>query len=149
MLSGLCTVRAFGHEERFLREHCLRIDDHTRAEYFLWISNRWLSIRLQLLSTAVSTLVGCYIVFGYTGLGAVGTVGRARAVGQAVMQCVRQHASVEMSMNYVERCDEFCRIEQEAAAVVDGNRPPPGWPNRGAIDIRELTVKYASTRRAL
>lgn len=35
-----------------------------------------------------------------------------------------------------------CRYDEEAPAVIDGARPPPGWPAHGAIEVAGLTVRY-------
>jgi ABC-type multidrug transport system fused ATPase/permease subunit len=50
-----------------------------------------------------------------------------------------------MSVNSIERLDEYCNIEQEAPAVVYTNRPPQSWPHEGAMTFRNVTLKYASS----
>ena len=65
----------------------------------------------------------------------------------AVNQTVRQHASVEMQMNYVERCDEYTRVPQEAPATLRA-RPPRRRSRRaagarGEIAFERLTLRYA------
>jgi ABC-type multidrug transport system fused ATPase/permease subunit len=51
----------------------------------------------------------------------------------------------EMSVNSIERLDEYCNIEQEAPAIVYTNRPPQSWPHEGAMTLRNVTLKYASS----
>jgi ATP-binding cassette subfamily C (CFTR/MRP) protein 1 len=34
------------------------------------------------------------------------------------------------------------RYDEEAPTEVAGTKPPPGWPHAGAIEARNLTVKY-------
>eukprot|EP00953_Heterococcus_sp_UTEX-ZZ885_P023646 12987-Heterococcus_DN1.PRE.3 len=58
---------------------------------------------------------------------------------------IRLHAQMEMSVNSIERLDEYCNIEQEAPAIVYSNRPPQSWPHEGAMTLRNVTLKYASS----
>ncbi|KAJ3103839.1 hypothetical protein HDU96_009130 [Phlyctochytrium bullatum] len=46
---------------------------------------------------------------------------------------IRVHASLEMSLNAVERVGEYLAIEQEA----------PPWPSAGAISVKNLELRYA------
>ena len=118
LLTGLATVRAFGSAQFFVDEFREAQDTHTRAELYLWICNRWLAGRLQVLSAFVSVSVGAYSLSGGGGgqLSAGLVLLYACQYVQNIRQCVLQHASVEMSMNYVERCDEYSRLTSQEAA---------------------------------
>ncbi|CAG8602800.1 21542_t:CDS:10 [Gigaspora margarita] len=57
--------------------------------------------------------------------------------------CVRQVAEVEANMNSVERLVHYSNnLEVEAENIIPDNRPPPGWPSRGEIHIKNLEIKY-------
>ena len=49
-------------------------------------------------------------------------------------------ASMEMSMNAVERVGEFCELPQEAPSIVEDCRPPNGWPSDGRIVADQLSL---------
>ncbi|KAK5672811.1 Transporter of the ATP-binding cassette (ABC) [Batrachochytrium dendrobatidis] len=51
---------------------------------------------------------------------------------------------MEMSMNSVERIDEYLQIEQDAAAIVDDYRPAENWPHHGCIDVKDLSIRYSA-----
>lgn len=55
---------------------------------------------------------------------------------------VRMTAELEVSMNSVERVVEYEPMDAEAPAVIEGHRPPPGWPSQGAISVEGLVVRY-------
>lgn len=55
---------------------------------------------------------------------------------------VRMTAELEVSMNSVERVVEYEPMDAEAPAVIEGHRPPPGWPSLGAIGVEGLVVRY-------
>ena len=44
-------------------------------------------------------------------------------------------------MTSVERIMQFSDLEQEAPEHT-GLKPPPNWPSRGAIQLRNLCLKY-------
>ncbi|KAJ3215667.1 hypothetical protein HDU67_000135 [Dinochytrium kinnereticum] len=44
---------------------------------------------------------------------------------------------------YAERCNEYLKLELEAPAIVDNNRPPQNWPSEGRISIKDLRLRYA------
>ena len=45
-------------------------------------------------------------------------------------------------MNSVERLVEYSTFTTEAPAVIEGHRPPAGWPAQGSIVVRNLVVRY-------
>lgn len=55
---GLPVVRAFRAEGRFFKTCCDRINDMNRCHIYLWIANRWLAFRMQLLGAIVAGSVG-------------------------------------------------------------------------------------------
>lgn len=59
---------------------------------------------------------------------------------QSAASCIAQLHGCGCS---VERIIEYTtRHEPEAPAVIDGNRPPQDWPQRGCIDFQGLVVRY-------
>ena len=57
-LDGLSTIRAFGRGALRAAHHDALLDAHTKAELAVWVANRWLVIRLQLLSAVIFFAVG-------------------------------------------------------------------------------------------
>ena len=66
---------------------------------------------------------------------------------------VRKATELEVNMNAVERVDEYCSEKTEApyyssspSSLSPSSRrispPPAGWPSRGEVSIRDLTVRY-------
>jgi ABC-type multidrug transport system fused ATPase/permease subunit len=43
----------------------------------------------------------------------------------------------------VERVQEYIDIEQEPPAIIESHRPAPGWPHEGAVQIRNIYLRYA------
>lgn len=45
-------------------------------------------------------------------------------------------------MTAVERLVSFLKLPAEASAVLEENRPPVNWPSEGAIEIKNLSLRY-------
>ncbi|KAF0367633.1 ABC transporter [Gigaspora margarita] len=145
-LTGLPTIRAYREQERFLRNNEKFLDIENRA-YFLTICvQRWLSMRLETIANLLIFFASLFsIVFRFsvvpsiTGL----VLSYALQVTGTFNWCVRQVAEVEANMNSVERLVHYSNnLEVEAENIIPDNRPPPGWPSRGEIHIKNLEIKY-------
>ncbi|CAG8595915.1 10607_t:CDS:10, partial [Cetraspora pellucida] len=144
-LIGITTIRSFGASKRFMQDMLLKIDNNVRPFFYVWLVNRWLSIRFNMTSASVSFLAGIFILWNLDRLDA-GLAGLSLSFAmhftEQIMWTVRNYTSLEMSLNAVERVSEFSEIPQEAPAIIEP-RPPAYWPHNGAIMVQNLEVKYA------
>ncbi|KAJ3291001.1 hypothetical protein HDU79_002770 [Rhizoclosmatium sp. JEL0117] len=143
-LIGVSTVRAFGTERNFSSQMEEKVDANNRNSFYLWTANRWLNLRCEYLSAVMSSVVGFAIIAagldpGWAGL----TMIYVFEFTSNLTWLIRSHATLDMSMNAVERVDEYSAIDQEPPAIIPNNRPPPLWPSRGEIHVRNLSLKYA------
>ncbi|KAI9353265.1 hypothetical protein DFJ73DRAFT_759726 [Zopfochytrium polystomum] len=145
-LTGCSTIRAFGAEQRFIEENLRRVDVNSRAYYFLWCSNRWLGVRISTIA-AVTIFAAALIVVqtrDYIGAGFAGlALTWSLSLSQDLVWLIRRHANMEMSMNAVERVNEYLTLPQEAAMIIPTRRPPSSWPSGGAIEVKNLEMRYA------
>lgn len=144
-LSGVTTIRAYGDERRFVRDNLSRINSQLRPFLYLWAANRWLSLRTDLLGNLVSFFAGVFVILslGVIDAGSAG-ISLSYAIGFAenILWLVRLYAMNEQNMNSVERIKEYLDVEQEAAAIVEDNRPPANWPSHGAVEFVDYTTRY-------
>jgi ABC-type multidrug transport system fused ATPase/permease subunit len=144
-LSGVTTIRAYGDERRFIRDNITRINTQLRPFIYLWAANRWLSFRTDCLGDVVAFFAGVFVV---TSLGKIdpGSAGisLSYAIGFAdnILWLVRLYAMNEQNMNSVERIKEYLDVEQEAAAIVEKNRPPQNWPAQGTVEFINYSTRY-------
>lgn len=145
-LSGVSTIRAYGITDRFIQENLDKIDANNRPFFYMWVSNRWLSFRIDFAGALVSFCASTMIILSVNRLNA-GLAGLslsyAITFSQNVLWTVRFWAIMEMNMNSVERVQEYMEIEQEAPAVIPDSRPPVNWPSRGEIEVQNLSLRYA------
>ncbi|GAA6060372.1 hypothetical protein JCM10212_004556 [Sporobolomyces blumeae] len=145
-LTGLSTIRAFREQERFLRGTERFIDIENRAYFLTVVNQRWLSIRVDTLGGLLTFVVAIVAVAERTSIPSSKTgliLAVSLAVQQALTMMVRQFAEVENNMASVERLvHTSSEIPQEASAVVARTAPPPSWPDRGAISIASIEMRY-------
>ncbi|AEO63008.1 uncharacterized protein THITE_2107855 [Thermothielavioides terrestris NRRL 8126] len=144
-LSGVTTIRAYGDERRFIRDNLARINTQLRPFIYMWATNRWLAFRTDLLGDLVAFFAGVFVILslGKIDPGSAG-ISLSYAIGFAenVLWLVRLYAMNEQNMNSVERIKEYLDVEQEAAAVVEKNRPPENWPSEGAVEFINYSTRY-------
>ena len=111
------------------------------------VVEKWLQIRLRLLS-AMFTTASCILILlavsylglspGLAGLGLTYMLQITGTLGGLV----QSFAQLEASMNAVERINFYShKIEREAPSLSD-NPPPDNWPEHGEIIIENLEMRY-------
>lgn len=146
-MSGMTTIRAYNEEERFIRDNLQRINTHNRPFIYLWAANRWLAFRVDVVGALVSFFTGAFVVLsvGRVDAGAAGlALTYALTFTENVLWFVRLYASNEQNMNAVERVKEYLDVDQEAASIVEDNRPPHDWPSKGSVEFKDYCTRYRS-----
>ena len=148
-IQGASIIRAYSAEKRLSEILHERVDMNHQAFSLMWILNRWLGVRIDLIGALLGLTTSLAVVYasqntnidaGFAGLSIAYSLG----FSDSLMWLVRMHALMEMEMNAVERVDEYLRIEEEAPAIIPTNRPPSNWPSKGALKIEHLTLRYSS-----
>ncbi|KAJ3301064.1 hypothetical protein HDU76_005854, partial [Blyttiomyces sp. JEL0837] len=144
-LNGATTIRSFNHNHRFETEFSHKIDDNNRSSYFQTISNSWLSIRIQAVGSLVMFFSGVFVIAAGVGPALAGLcLNLTLMLSDHLINLVKTQSSLEISMNAVERCWEYLKIEQEAEEIVEFNRPAINWPSHGKVSIQNLEMKYSA-----
>lgn len=55
---------------------------------------------------------------------------------------VRQSCEIETNIVSVERIKEYMEITSEAPSIVESNRPPASWPDKGQIEFADYSTRY-------
>jgi len=146
-LTGMTTIRAYGDEQRFIRENLTKLNTHARPYFYLWSTNRWLAFRVDVVGALVAFFTAMFIVIsaGTVDPGAAGlALTYATTFTENVLWFVRLYASNEQNMNSVERIKEYLDVDQEAATIVPENRPDPSWPSKGLVEFVKYSTRYRS-----
>lgn len=143
-VSGLSVIRAYGHQERFLKHNETTIDENLKSLYPWIVSNRWLAIRLEFLGNLVVFFAALLAVISRNTLdsGLVGlSISYALNVTQTLNWLVRMSSELETNIIAVERVSEYAELENEAKWVTD-TRPPEKWPEAGRLQFDNYKVRY-------
>jgi len=143
-LEGASSIRAFGHQQRFVRTNLARVDRCIQGYYLSIASNRWLATRLECVGTGIVTLAAAFAVFGkgpnnFAGLGGL-SITYALSVTQTLNWMVRMTSEREQNIVSVERVSEYAEIPPED--IWKTVMPPKSWPTSGRIRIQNLRVRY-------
>ncbi|CAG2111335.1 unnamed protein product, partial [Medioppia subpectinata] len=143
-VNGVSTIRAYGVNDRFIRESDDRVDRNQMCFYPNAIANCWLQVRLEVLANCLIFCAALFAVLakgtmdpGDTGL----SISYAMNITMALNMCVRMFAEMENNVVAVERVDEYCGVESEAEWY-SGQKIPDNWPNKGCIQFTEYGTKY-------
>lgn len=145
-LIGVTTIRAYGDEHRFMRQNLEKIDNNNRPFFYLWVANRWLHLRVDTAGSFVSFFAGAFVILSvqYLDAGLAGlSLSYAISFTESALWIVRLYAEVEMTMNSVERLQEYLSIDQEPPQLIPETQPPASWPDKGYIEVKDLSLRYA------
>lgn len=145
-LVGISTIRAYGDERRFIRENLVKIDTNNKPFFYLWVTNRWLAARIDIIGAFVTFFAGASILLQIDSIDA-GLAGisltYAISFTESALWLVRMYSNVEMCMNSVERLKEYTDIEQEPLNLEAPLPEEKNWPSQGCIELNDLSLRYA------
>ena len=128
-----------------------RVNTNQRAFYSQRCAcDRWLPIRLETVGNLllfVVALLGVSKQGSTTGTASVGiALLFALEITGLLSWVIRQWSETEAAVVSVERVQEFARLpsEEETGAALHGGmrEAPPGWPHTGALELKNITMRY-------
>ncbi|ORY22828.1 ABC transporter type 1, transmembrane domain-containing protein [Naematelia encephala] len=144
-LAGLAVIRSFGQQDNFQKrlQHAVNVEG--RAYIITITIQRWLGLRLNLLSYVLVLVVAVFgAVFrdhiSASKLGVVLTYSLSAA--SVFSNLVQMWAMVEQEMNNVERVQYYNDLEVEAQPHLPTDPPPSEWPTKGLVEFRDVQLRY-------
>eukprot|EP00949_MAST-11_sp_MAST-11-sp1_P004080 g4080.t1 len=153
MSQGLSTIVAFGMGPAYMRRNRFLVDENQRANFAFWMCNRWIGVRLDVLTTCVCVLVSLVAVMFRETISA-STAGLcivySLQMGGVLQFSTRLITQTEAMLTSVERLTDFANtipIESglTASSSSDHENPktiPGKWPQKGAVQFRDVQVRY-------
>ncbi|KAJ2400577.1 hypothetical protein GGI23_001946 [Coemansia sp. RSA 2559] len=146
LLLGVATIRAFNTSHYYLKEATNQISAQNRPFYMVWSALRWLTVRIDCASAAVSFACALFVLAGLEWIDP-GLAGFALmyslSFSERMMYVIRNFSDNELNMNAIERILQYMDVEQEAPLRSSArHRPPAAWPESGALHIKNLVVEY-------
>lgn len=141
-LVGLVTIRGFSKTETYIKIMYSKINRHGRTWWHLWLFNRWLGFRMNIVGAVFSTVTAALVVYipGITASLAGFALSFALQYNSAISIALRQYSNLELNMNATERVIEYSNIEIENQGGLDA---PAAWPTEGRIEVQDIVVSYA------
>eukprot|EP00301_Raphidiophrys_heterophryoidea_P021465 c5888_g1_i2.p1 GENE.c5888_g1_i2~~c5888_g1_i2.p1 ORF type:complete len:672 (-),score=202.77 c5888_g1_i2:614-2434(-) len=144
-LNGLESIRAFGHTDRFVRNHMNHVNNSTRMFEAYWMCSIWLLVRCELIADAIVFITAIAIVLLGQGAGAstnaIALVWVLQLTG-LFQRTVQVAIDVESYMTSAERVLQYKTVPPEA----DSHTPrdlelPVAWP-QGTIQFQNVVMRY-------
>ncbi|KAJ9406729.1 hypothetical protein DTO045G8_5395 [Paecilomyces variotii] len=141
-LIGLGTIRAFGKTSTYLERMYAKIDAHCQAWWYLWLFNRWLSWRMNMVGALFATVTAALVVSipSISASLAGFALSFALQYTVSISMALRMYSNLELDMNAVERVTEYSNITIEDQG---GDDAPAAWPTEGRVEVEDLVVGYA------
>uniref|UniRef100_A0A8C0EKT0 MRP1 protein n=1 Tax=Bubo bubo TaxID=30461 RepID=A0A8C0EKT0_BUBBB len=143
-LVGRSTIRAFGHQERFIRKHNDVVYENLVYFYNNVISNRWLSVRLEFLGNLMVFFAALFVALAGNTVSS-STVGLSISYALNIIQSlnfwVRKACEIETNAVSIERVCEYAKMDKEEPWIMP-KRPPVGWPDKGIIEFVNYKAQY-------
>ncbi|KAF9030066.1 P-loop containing nucleoside triphosphate hydrolase protein [Rhodocollybia butyracea] len=144
VLAGLVSVRAYGVQQRFIKESLTRINYYSRPSRVFWNLNRWIDVRLDLFGNVFSAGLAFYLV--YISHGQAATIGfslnMAVMFSSSILYYIRIMNMFQVRANSLERINAYIEIEQEPKPT-EGGKPPAYWPASGDLRVENLSARYS------
>ncbi|XP_078385226.1 ATP-binding cassette sub-family C member 3 [Cetorhinus maximus] len=144
-ITGSSVIRAYGRQNSFILMNDNKVDTNQKSYYPGIASNRWLGIRIEFIGNCIVLFAALFAVIGRAHLnpGIVGlSVSYALQVTMSLNWMVRMTSDLESNIVAVERVKEYSETETEAPWVIESNRPPESWPEKGNVEFNGYSVRY-------
>ncbi|THC96598.1 hypothetical protein EYZ11_003938 [Aspergillus tanneri] len=141
-IGSLSSVRAFGQVNLAIERFQEKVGRHARAFWHLWLLNRWLGFRINIIGAAFSALSAAMVAYvpGINPSMAGFAIGFTIEVSLTMALSVRCYANLEQGMNSVKRIHSFSTIptEKNEPLITD---IPEAWPEKGKLEVSQLVVR--------
>ncbi|XP_040836568.1 multidrug resistance-associated protein 1-like isoform X1 [Ochotona curzoniae] len=143
-LAGVSTIRAFGHEQRFIQQNKEVVNENLVCFYNSIIANRWLAVRLEFIGNLMVFFAALLAMLADNSIDSaiVGlSISYALNITHSLNFWVRKACEIETNAVSIERVCEYANIEKEAPWIMP-KRPPLQWPSNGVVEFVNYQARY-------
>lgn len=150
LITGVVTIRSFGSSSAYFATLMEKLDENMMFFFWQGTIRQWQSLLIGLTSSVfviASTLV-VTLTPGFSAARAGFTLSFVQNLTHMLQFGLRSVSNVEQGLVAVERVMEYFEVETEpldSAPSSAGEEivPRASWPEKGAIEIRDLHLAYA------
>ncbi|EFJ21278.1 ATP-binding cassette transporter, subfamily C, member 23, cluster Ib, SmABCC23 [Selaginella moellendorffii] len=144
-LQGAVSIRAYNNQKRF-HDRLVKLVDNNHKAYILYVhASRWLSTRLDFITSISITVAAFLIVFlrNYISSGLTGVILVQTLKLTDVLQiAIKWTVEAESLFVSVERILEYCHLSTEATNKSEPRILSSNWPAAGSIEFINYTLAY-------
>ncbi|CAG8665356.1 31006_t:CDS:10 [Gigaspora margarita] len=147
-LEGLASIRSYKVEKRFDTLNIEKVDANNKALFTLMQVKSWQSLYIDIMASIFIYTTALFVILlhhsnsvspAVAGL-AIVIASQLLIFGQSTIRSGRDIAAI---MDSVQQLLYFRQnIPSEAPNIIEGNRPPPGWGERGEIKFKNVILRY-------
>ncbi|RMZ87350.1 hypothetical protein DV736_g5417, partial [Chaetothyriales sp. CBS 134916] len=146
--SGLATIRAFGWADKFAQRNLELLDRSQRPLYLMFCIQRWLGVVLDLLVTALVTVLMIIVVVNRNSLNPA-TVGlgllSVMTLNWSLNELVKKWTNLETSIGAITRLREFEQsTENEHKAIESDSVVRSDWLQKGEVAFNHFAASYSA-----
>ncbi|KAI8903608.1 P-loop containing nucleoside triphosphate hydrolase protein [Gorgonomyces haynaldii] len=145
-LSGLATVKAYKVETQFLARLRMLMDESNVPTYMRLSSSIWIGIRMEVLSTTLTLLLGCLGISSAIDPSIIGVAFTySLGITGLFSMLLRSTTQLESELNSIERLTKYIsHLDQEQSPKNDDDPEESVWPSEGKIDFNQISLSYPS-----
>ncbi|KAI5463545.1 multidrug resistance-like protein [Mariannaea sp. PMI_226] len=151
-ISGLITIRAFGHENEYMHRLRTLLDESQRPYYLFHCLQAALMVVLNMIIAVLAVLV---IIFSTTlrdqiGPGYVGVaLSNILTISNTIKSLIAAWVTLEISIGAVARIRAFVKQTKLEEPHGPPSAASSNWPVTGDIQFRNVTASYGPTNKVL
>ncbi|KAF9367793.1 Canalicular multispecific organic anion transporter 1, partial [Podila verticillata] len=143
-LNGVSSIRAMQISASFTAKNDAHANLSSNANYASLMTNRWLGVRIEALSSVAILCSALIIVFSRDTL-SPSMCGLALSnmtqISVCCIWCLRAYCNLQGQLVSVERLNEYMHLRTEAPAET-GVCLPKQWPQQGRIVFKNYSTRY-------
>ncbi|MCJ1399794.1 hypothetical protein MMC11_002997 [Xylographa trunciseda] len=151
-LKGLVCIRTLGWEEQFTNAMMTKLDASQVPFYLLYCAQRWLQLVLDIIVAALAIVVMTLAVKlrSTTDPGSLGlSLNNILSFNETLSLLLQFWTQLEVSLGAITRIREFSKEVPRESNPPLPTQLSPEWPDRGGIEIHNLTVQYTEAKVTL
>jgi ABC-type multidrug transport system fused ATPase/permease subunit len=144
-LSGLATIRAFGWQKDLEDKNRALLDRSQKPFYLLFAVQRWLTLVLDLIVTAIALMLIVLVVnlrgtigAGYAGVALVNLI----QFSQSIKMLVTFWTMLETHIGAICRIKIFTDTVEPEDKATENTNPPDTWPAEGGVEFQSVSAEY-------
>ncbi|CAG8497665.1 15547_t:CDS:10 [Acaulospora colombiana] len=146
-LEGLASIRVYNAQTRFDSMNLERIDANNKALFAMMQVKFWQSLYIDIMASIFVYTTALFVIVFYNKSISPSTAGLAVANAMQLLifgqWMVHSGRDVATNMDSVQQLLYFREgIPSEASNIVESNRPPSDWGERGEIEFKHVTLRY-------